>query len=99
MADNRRRMFGNLAANQLGFIFPVVITFFLSPFVVHTLGDDLYGLWSLIISFTGHYSILTLGVQSAATRYVAWSAGKGDKDAMSRTVSSSVAMLLPAAPR
>jgi O-antigen/teichoic acid export membrane protein len=90
-------MLGNLVANQAGFVLPVVITFFLSPFVVHTLGDDLYGLWSLIVSFTGHYSILTLGVQSAATRYVAWAAGKGDEGAMSRTVSSSLAMLLPAA--
>ena len=30
-----------------------------------------YGLWSLVVSFTGHYGLLTLGVQSAATRYVA----------------------------
>ncbi|MCA9753501.1 MAG: hypothetical protein KC591_15005, partial [Gemmatimonadetes bacterium] len=94
---SRSRMFTNLAANQLGFVLPVVITFFLSPFVVHTLGDDIYGLWSLIVSFTGHYSILTLGIQSAATRYVAYAAGRGERDAMNKTVSSSLAMLMPAA--
>ena len=97
MGEARRGMAGNLVANQLGFVLPVIITFFLSPFVVHTLGDDLYGLWSIIVSFTGHYSILTLGVQSAATRYIAWAAGKGDGKAMSRTVSSSMAMMLAAA--
>ena len=90
-------MLTNLIANQAGFVLPVVITFFISPFVVHTLGDEMYGIWSLIVSFTGHYSMLTLGIQGAATRYVAFAAGKQDQQAMDRTISSSAAMLLPAA--
>lgn len=90
-------MLTNLIANQAGFVLPVIITFFISPFVVHTLGDEMYGIWSLIVSFTGHYSMLTLGIQGAATRYVAYAAGKQDQEGMDRTISSSAAMLLPAA--
>ncbi|MGH2570703.1 MAG: lipopolysaccharide biosynthesis protein [bacterium] len=87
----------NLVANQVGFVLPVLVTFFLSPYVVRTLGDTWYGLWSLIVSLTGHYSMLTLGVQSATTRYLAWAAGQGDATQTNRYVNAALWMLLPAA--
>ena len=93
----RSRVASNLVANQVGFVLPVVITFFLSPYVVKTLGDTWYGLWSLIVSFTGHYGMLTLGVQSATTRYIAYATGQGDAEKTDRYINSALWMLLPAA--
>jgi O-antigen/teichoic acid export membrane protein len=87
----------NLVSNQVGFLLPALITFFLSPFVVHALGDELYGLWSLVVSFSGHYGLLTLGVQSAATRYVAHAAGARDAGTLNRYVNAGFLLLLPAA--
>ena len=65
-------------------------------FISHLHGDHLYGLWSLVVSFTGHYGLLTMGVQSATTRYVAHAAGSGDSQATSRYINSALWMLLPA---
>jgi O-antigen/teichoic acid export membrane protein len=64
---------------------------------VRTLGDTWYGLWSLIVSLTGHYGMLTLGVQSATTRYLAWADGQGDATQTNRYVNAALWMLLPAA--
>ena len=87
----------NLLFNQLGFIVSITTAFFLSPYVVHTLGDSLYGIWSLIMSLTGHYGLLTFGIQGATTRHIAYSAGKGDYERMNAYINSALRMLLPAA--
>ena len=48
------------------------------------------------MSFTGHYGLLTLGVQSAATRYVAHAHGRNDPVAMNRYINTGLALLAPA---
>ncbi len=42
----------NIVANWIGYGASLVIMFFMSPFVVHTLGDVQYGVWSLMMSLT-----------------------------------------------
>jgi len=48
----------------------IVVAFVASPIIVHSLGDERYGLWSLVISITGYYSMLELGVTTAVVKYV-----------------------------
>lgn len=48
----------------------IVIAFMLSPFLVHTLGDTNYGIWSIISAFAGYMTLLDLGVSSAIAKYV-----------------------------
>jgi len=55
-----------------------LIGFFMTPFMVHQLGDKLFGLWALVGSFSGSYAILDLGLSAAVGRYVAMYIGKGD---------------------
>ena len=47
-----------------------IISFFLSPFIIHKLGDSNYGIWILISSIIGYYGLLDLGIGSAVSRYV-----------------------------
>jgi len=49
----------------------MAVSFFLSPYVVHHLGNNGYGVWTLILSLTGYLGLLDLGVRGAVTRYVA----------------------------
>lgn len=46
--------------------------------MVHTLGDERYGIWSLIVSFSGHYGLLAFGINGAMTRYLAYSVAQQD---------------------
>jgi len=48
----------------------VVVGVFLSPFIVHRLGDAAFGVWVLIFSITGYYGLFDLGIRSSIVRYV-----------------------------
>jgi len=48
----------------------IAIGIIMMPFLIATLGQDLYGLWIVIGSVVGTYYLLDLGFNQAVTRYV-----------------------------
>ena len=80
----------NVASNWIAFAFEAGITFFLSPFVIHTLGGTAFGAWVLVVSMTGYLGFLDLGVRNAVTRFVSRFRAQGDHAAASLTVSSAL---------
>lgn len=63
---SRARIYArNLAANWIGHGASLVVMFFLSPFVIYTLGQVEYGIWSLLTVLTGYMGVLDLGVMCA----------------------------------
>jgi O-antigen/teichoic acid export membrane protein len=48
----------------------ILIGVFLSPFILHRLGDTAFGLWVLVFSLTGYYGIFDFGIRSSLIRYV-----------------------------
>jgi O-antigen/teichoic acid export membrane protein len=85
------RIHRNVLANWGTYFISVGISFFLSPFVVHHLGNTLYGIWTLIASLTGYLGLLDMGVRGAVTRYVARYHAQGEHGDASRTASSALA--------
>ena len=81
-------LFRNAAANYGGFFFQIGIAFFLSPFLVHTLGDTKYGIWSVVSALSGYMSLLDLGISSALTRYVSKYNQSGEGEKISEIVNS-----------
>jgi O-antigen/teichoic acid export membrane protein len=61
----------NVFSNWAMYGVSIVVAFFLSPVLVHSLGDSDYGIWTLIAAVTGYLGLLDLGVRGAVTRYVA----------------------------
>jgi O-antigen/teichoic acid export membrane protein len=66
-----KRIVRNVLSNWGSYLFDMVLTFFLAPFVIRHLGDASYGVWTLLISLTGYLGLLDMGVRGAVTRYVA----------------------------
>jgi O-antigen/teichoic acid export membrane protein len=64
----------------------MAVLFFLSPFVVHTLGAVDYGIWSLLNVLMGYMGILDLGIRASTGRHVILYLGKEDHDAVSETL-------------
>jgi len=58
-------------ANWSAFLAAAAVSFFLSPFIVHRLGDSAYGIWALLGSLVGYLGLLDFGVRGAVTRFVA----------------------------
>src|SRR5690348_355222 len=82
----------NVLSNWSGYIFSVVVSFFLAPYVVNHLGTTAYGVWSLVISLTGYLGLLDLGVRGAVTRYVARFHAQADHQRSSQVASAAMAI-------
>ncbi|MDF1553849.1 MAG: polysaccharide biosynthesis C-terminal domain-containing protein [Deferrisomatales bacterium] len=76
----------NLLANWVGHGANLVVMFFLSPFIVHTLGTTQYGIWQLLTVLTGYMGILDLGVRAGTGRYIVLYLGKGELDKVDQTI-------------
>lgn len=61
---------------------------FLTPFILHRLGDEAYGIWVLVFSTTGLYRIFNLGISSAVIRYVSKFSALRDFDSLARFVNT-----------
>src|SRR6266542_2903315 len=94
------RVVRNTLANGLGAASGVAISLVLTPFMIHQLGLQAYGVWALALSLTffgGYAALADLGVEGATVRYVAEARALGDAEAVNRIVSSALAFFSCAA--
>ena len=62
----------------------ILVTFFMMPFVIGSIGDRWYGLWILAGSFTGYFGFLDLGLSTANERFISRALGTGDMEEVNR---------------
>jgi O-antigen/teichoic acid export membrane protein len=60
----------NVGSNWVLIILNVLLSYVTTPFVVHTLGGDGYGTWTLVNAITGYLSLISLGVPMALVRFL-----------------------------
>jgi O-antigen/teichoic acid export membrane protein len=84
------RALKNVASSWAGLAVNVAVGFFLSPFILHHLGDDAYGLWILMFSLTGHYGLFDFGIRSSLIRYVSEFRATRDSDQLTRLINTSL---------
>lgn len=84
----------NICSNWAGYIVTALIGFTLSPFIVHSLGTTGYGLWTLVLSLTGYFGLLDLGIRSSVGRFVARYVALNDYEKTNRIVSTAFGILL-----
>ena len=90
----RKQIIKNVSTNYATFFASMAILFFMSPFVIHRLGDTAYGIWVLISSLTGYLSLLDFGISGAVMKYVAEFNAKDNKEKLNKIVSASFLMFL-----
>jgi O-antigen/teichoic acid export membrane protein len=101
-----RHIARNVLFNWLGTIANMAVGFFLSPFILHRLGDVAFGVFVLANSVVAYLGLLDLGMQSSVLRFVSKGHTKGDHKGASEALSaalwvrlqiSALALLLSAA--
>jgi O-antigen/teichoic acid export membrane protein len=78
----------NTVFNALGRSWEAVLGIVVLAYIVDKLGDEGYGLWALVGSFTGYIALADFGVGSAFTKYIAEHAARKDESAVSAVVST-----------
>src|SRR4030088_3011079 len=69
----------------------ILMGVFLSPFILHQLGDAAFGIWVLIFSVTGYYGIFDLGIRSSVIRYISKLTAVEDKEGLAKFFNTSLA--------
>jgi O-antigen/teichoic acid export membrane protein len=87
---NKREIVKNVSSNWFALGLNVLVGVFLSPYVLHHLGDEAFGLWVLIFSITGYYGLFDLGIRSSIVRYVAKYWATGDVEEMNRLINTAI---------
>ena len=64
------------------------VGFLLTPYVLHHLGDEAYGLWVLTVNCVGYYGLLDLGLRSSVLRYVSRHQELGRREGINEVVAT-----------
>lgn len=64
------------------------VGFFLTPYVLHHLGDEAYGLWILTVTCVGYYGLLDVGVRSSILRYVSRNQALGNRKSVNEVIAT-----------
>jgi len=83
----------NIFSNWASYLVTAVVGFILAPFIVHSLGNTGYGLWTLVISLTGYFGMLDLGIRSSVGRFVARHIALNEEDQVNRIINTSFTLL------
>jgi O-antigen/teichoic acid export membrane protein len=81
----------NVSSSWFSLGINILVGIFLSPFILHHLGNTAYGAWVLVFSVTGYYGLFDLGVRSSIIRYVSTYTAKNDMDGLFRLINTSLA--------
>lgn len=86
-----RALARNTMLNLAGIVAPALVAIFSIPYVIHHLGPDRYGLYSLALIVVGYFALFDLGIGPATTKYVAELLGGGEIDKLPKLVWTAVA--------
>lgn len=81
----------NVSATWLALLVQAVIGFFLSPFILHRLGNEVFSVWVLVFALTGYFGLFDCGIRSSIVKYTAALIATHDHEQLSRYLSTSLA--------
>ena len=80
----------NVSSSWIGLAANVLVGIFLSPYILHHLGNAAFGIWVLIFSITGYYGLFDFGIRSSVLRYVSRFLATKDQEALGRVINTSL---------
>jgi O-antigen/teichoic acid export membrane protein len=81
-------LYRNAAHNVLALVAPALLSFAATPFIVHRLGVEAFGLYVLTLSLAGFGGVFDLGLNTAAVKYVAEEYSHRDMRALSNVLNT-----------
>jgi O-antigen/teichoic acid export membrane protein len=80
----------NIKYNAVSQITAFIINFLLLPFIIFHTGKELYGVYILVVTFTGYLGLMDFGVGGATVKYIAEFASKDDNKKVNDVISASL---------
>jgi len=73
-----KRITTNILSNWMALAVSTAVGFFLTPYIVHHLGNLAYGVWVLVVSLSSYMTLLDFGMRGAVMRYVSKGTAQGN---------------------
>lgn len=67
----------------------ICVAFFMLPYMLDSLGEEIYGMWVIIGSIISFYGMLDLGLSSATQRFFAYELPRGNLEELNKVLSTS----------
>lgn len=77
--NRTKQLIINMSANFVSFGISMLISFFLSPYIVKTVGVEANGFVTLANNFVAYAGLITIALNSMAGRYITISVAQGDE--------------------
>ncbi len=74
--------------NIVGRFWSFVILFVLTPYIIHHIGVERYGVWAIIAVLTGYLGLFDLGISTSFVKYIAEYYTSGDDGRINRVVNT-----------
>src|SRR5437763_3498796 len=87
---DKRSIVKNVGSSWLGLAVNVAVGIVVSPYILHKLGDDAFGLWVLVFAITGYYGLFDFGIRSSVVRYVAKFNAVNDREHLDQIINTSL---------
>lgn len=81
-------MLKNIGSNWVVTALQIAVLMCITPYAIHALGKDDYGIWESIVALTGFLSLLVLGIPMASVRFIAEQAAKKDVEGTNRAIAT-----------
>ena len=90
--SEKRLVIRGVAFNWLGRGVGFAIAFVVTPILIRGLGDEAYGLWSMVMALTSYYALADLGLRGAAVKHIAQYDAQHDQESVSGVVVTALAV-------
>jgi len=88
VSNSNRRLAINIIANCIAFAVNFLINFFLTPYIVENVGKEIYGFVALGNNFVTYASLITIAINSMASRFITIKIEQKDYESASKYFSS-----------
>jgi O-antigen/teichoic acid export membrane protein len=83
-------MLRSILSNWVGVVVMGVISFILTPILIHGLGDFYYGMWILVAQAVDYYGLLDMGMRWSLFRFVARLKGANAREGLNQTFTTAL---------
>jgi O-antigen/teichoic acid export membrane protein len=84
------------ASNWFAFAATLAVSFFLTPYLIHSLGKPRYDVWCVVEAILAYFTLLDMGIAVCLVRFVAKHRAVADIGGLNRMASSCLALFLVA---
>lgn len=90
MSSNTRILTKGSFLRVTEFFATAIITLAMTPFIIRSLGDNMYGLWIFVGSFLGYYGLMDFGLNSAVQRFLSRAIGLKSRDEANKVINTAL---------